>query len=61
MTALGSKPKVPPVQEQAPPIATVEESAEEAARRRRKRLTDISRRSTIMSGIQSALKKRLGE
>lgn len=53
-------PKIAPAEE-IEPIETVEESAGEARRRERKRLAKGGRRSTIVSGIQSALKKRLGE
>jgi len=44
------------------PITTVTEEGEQARRRERKRLLSRGgRQSTILSGIQSALKKRLGE
>ena len=54
-------PKIP-VQEVIEPIAVVEETAEDARRREKKKLSrKTGRQGTIISGIQSALKKRLGE
>lgn len=47
--------------EPAQEIQVVREEAEEARRRERKRLLTGGRRATILSGIMSALKKRLGE
>lgn len=52
--ALPAEPE--PIEE----VQMVEETAEEARRRERKRLFTGGRRATILSGIQSALKKRLG-
>jgi len=56
-----SKPKLPPPPEPIEEVAKVEETAEEARRREKKKLFTGGRRSTQLSGIQSALKKRLGE
>ena len=64
MTTMFSKPKtpnLPPVTPEPEPMAVVEEDAGKAGRRERKRLLRGGRMSTILSGIQSALKKRLGE
>ena len=55
------KPKLPPAQETIEPVTTIEEDAGDVRRRKRKRLSAGGRQSTILSGIQSALKKRLGE
>ena len=55
------KPKIPPQPEPVADIETVQEDAEVAKRRERKRLQTGGRKSTLISGIQSALKKRLGE
>ncbi len=55
------KTKLPPQQAPIEEVEVIQEDAAAAGRRERKRL--ISRRgrkSTILSGIQSALKKRLG-
>ena len=57
---LKSKGVQPPTQ-QAAPIRTVEEDAGTARMRERKKLQTGGRTSTILSGIQSALNKRLGE
>ncbi len=54
-------PKLPPAQETIEPVTTIEEDAGDVRRRKRKRLSAGGRQSTILSGIQSALKKRLGE
>ncbi len=56
-----SRPKLPPPPEEIEEIEVVEEEAEEARRRERKKLFTGGRRATILSGIMSALKKRLGE
>lgn len=76
MSGVFSKPKKQKVTIAAPkilkqkPIAPVEpavvtevvaEDIEEVKRRERKRLLTRGRRATVLSGIQSALKKRLGE
>lgn len=55
------RPKIPPMQQEAPPMAVTETEAERGRRRERKKLMVGGRRSTILSGIQSALKRRLGE
>lgn len=57
-------PDIPPVEPQVEPreeIEIVEEEAEVARRRQRKKLLTTGRRATILSGITTALKKRLGE
>lgn len=56
-----SRPKLPPPPEPIEEIEVVEEEAEEARRREKKKLLTRGRRATILSGIASALKKRLGE
>ena len=64
MSGLFSKPRTPdmPAQpEPIEPVAVIEETAEETRRRERKKLLTGGRRQTILSGIMSALKKRLGE
>lgn len=64
MSGIFSKPKMPKLPPQEPevePVEIVTEKAEVARRRERKRLLTGGRRSTILSGIQSALKRRLGE
>lgn len=53
-------PKIPPLPEPIEEITVVREEAEEAGRRERKKLLTRGRRTTILSGIQTALKKRLG-
>ncbi len=55
------RPKLPPQPEPIEEIEVVEEEAEAAKRRERKKLLVGGRRATILSGITSALKKRLGE
>lgn len=55
-----SQPKLPPQPAPVSEVAVIEETAAEAGRRERKRLLQGGRRSTIISGIQSALKRRLG-
>ncbi len=63
MSSLFGKPSTPDIPLVAAPvekIETVTEEAEVARRRERKKLLRGGRRSTIISGIQSALKKRLG-
>ncbi len=64
MSSFFRKPKTPKLPPQAEPIeevTVIEESAEDAARRERKKRLKGGRRATIISGIQAALKKRLGE
>ena len=60
------KPKRPKIfTEEAPEpareITVIQEEAEKARRREKKRLLTGGRRGTILSGIQTMLKKRLGE
>jgi hypothetical protein len=47
--------------EEVEPIEDIEEGAAEKARREKRKLISRGRRTTILSGISSALKKRLGE
>ena len=54
-------PKIPPLPAPIEEVQVVREEAEEARRREKKKLLTRGRRTTILSGIQSALKKRLGE
>ena len=64
MSSMFGKPKMPDIPKQAEPIEDVKmvtEDAETARRRERKKLQTGGRQSTILSGIQSALHKRLGE
>ncbi len=63
MTTLFRSPKTPkiPLPEPIEEVEVVEEEAEMARRRERKKLLTGGRRATILSGIQAALKKRLGE
>lgn len=56
-----SGPKLPPMPEEIEAVEVVEEEAEEVRRREKKKLATRGRRATILSGIASALKKRLGE
>ena len=55
------KPDLPPQQEPIEEISVIEENAEVAARKRKKKILRGGRRGTIISGIQSALKERLGK
>jgi hypothetical protein len=50
-------PKVEPIED----VQVVEDTAEEEARKRKKNVGQGGRQSTVLSGIQSALKRRLGE
>lgn len=63
MSSIFGRPKRPrmPPQEEAPPMAVTETEAERSRKSQRKKLMVGGRRSTILSGIQSALKRRLGE
>ena len=63
MSSLFSSPKTPKVQQQEPvsDIKMVQEDADVARRREKKKLLTGGRKSTILGGITSALKKRLGE
>jgi len=60
------KPKTPDIQAAPAPIEPIEVMEEEedelaVQRREKKKLLRGGRRSTILSGISQALKKRLGE
>ena len=66
MTSVFKPPKTPkipasPVTEPEEEIQVIEEEAGAAQRREKKKLLRGGRRSTIISGIASALKRRLGE
>ena len=63
ISSLTSTPKQSkfPEQEKVEPVQNIEEDADTARRNRRKLLLSGGRRSTILAGIQNALKKRLGE
>ena len=50
-------PKPEPIED----VQVVEDTAEEASRKRKVNIAQGGRQSTILSGIQSALKRRLGE
>ncbi len=54
-------PKLPPQQPEPEAVETVTEDATVASRRRRKKLVAGGKSSTVISGIRSALSKRLGE
>lgn len=54
-------PDLPPEPEPVEEVETIEEDAVGARQREKRKLLRGGRRSTILSGIQSALKKRLGE
>lgn len=54
-------PKIPKMEPEPEPIEMVTEEGEVARRRQRKKLMTGGRAATILSGIQSVLKKRLGE
>jgi hypothetical protein len=60
-----SKPDEPDitnvVAEEPEKVTTLEEGAEDEAKKRKKKLLAGGRRSTVLSGIQTALKRRLGE
>ena len=63
MSGLFSKPRkpdIPDIPEPVEEIEVIEEEAGEARRRERKKLLTRGRRATILSGIATALKKRLG-
>lgn len=53
-------PTLPPEREPLEEVEAIQEDATVAARRGKKRLLRGGRRGTIISGIQSALKTRLG-
>lgn len=63
MSGVFSKPRTPDVAaaEQIDEIETIEEDETEVRKREKRRLASGGRRGTMLSGIQSALKKRLGE
>lgn len=65
MSSLFNKPRTPTLPPEPEPIEevqAVQEDATEAGRREKKKLLSRrGRKSTVLSGIQSALKKRLGE
>lgn len=56
-----STPDIPPQPEQQEPVQVIEEDAAAAREREKKKLAPTGQRSTILSGIMAALKKRLGE
>ena len=63
MSNLFNKPKstrLPKQQEPLEKIETIQEDATDVQRREKKKLLRGGRRGTIISGIASALKKRLG-
>ncbi len=53
-------PDLPPQQAPVEEVQVIQEDEQDVRRRERKRLLTGGRRSTILSGITSALKKRLG-
>ena len=55
-----STPKLPPQPEPIEEVAVIKEDADVAARKEKKKLAKGGKRSTIISGITSALKRRLG-
>jgi hypothetical protein len=63
MSSVFSKPKSPKIPKQEPieDVAVIEDEAQDVSRRRRKKLLAGGRQSTVLSGIQNALKQRLGE
>lgn len=61
MSGIFSSPKRPKIPKQESPVTVIdEEEPEEVRARERRRLLTGGRQSTILSGIQSALKRRLG-
>lgn len=54
-------PDLPPEPEPVEEVSAIEEDATKAARREKKKFAKGGRKSTILSGIQSALKRRLGD
>ena len=54
-------PKLPAAAEEIEPVEEVEEDAGLVRRRERKKLRSRGRQQTMLSGIATALKKRLGE
>jgi len=64
MSGLFSKPKMPDIPKQPEPIQDIKmvtEEADVARRREKKKLLAGGRKTTILGGLQTALKKRLGE
>ena len=63
LKSIFKKPKqdLPPEQEEVEEISTVTEDAATAQQRKKKGIRQGGQKSTVLSGIQSALKKRLGE
>ena len=55
------KPDLPPAPEPVEEVSVIEDDATDVKRREKKRLLTGGRRSTILSGLTSSLKKRLGE
>ena len=55
------KPDLPPEPEKIEEVAVIQEDAEVAARKKKKKILRGGRRGTIISGITSALKERLGK
>lgn len=55
------RPRIAAAEPEPERIEVVEEEAEEARKRERKKLQTTGRRATVLSGIMSALKRRLGE
>lgn len=60
--SFGGKPKIPatPAVQTTEPVTTVTEDAGEAARKFRQKVPQ-GRGDTLLAGMQSILKKRLGE
>ena len=54
-------PKIPELEPEAELVQVIEESAEAVRRRQRKKLSRGGPRQTVLGGIASALKRRLGE
>ncbi len=55
------KPDLPAAPEKVEEVSVIEEDADVAARKKKKRILKGGRRGTIISGITSALKERLGK
>ncbi|KKN44594.1 hypothetical protein LCGC14_0691320, partial [marine sediment metagenome] len=54
-------PALPEQEAEAEPVEVIEEEASAARRRQRRRLSRGGPRQTILGGVASALKRRLGE